>query len=170
MHVEVRPATSADYDRVIGKIDTWWGGRAMSAMLPRLFFQHFQPWTSVAERDGEIAGFVAAFRSQTDPRQIYCHFIGVDPRCRGQGIGEALYHRLFADALAAGCEEVLAVTSPRNHASIAFHRRLGFDLLPDCTAPSDTAASVDYDGPGEDRVRFRKRLLVPGARQGRSSD
>jgi GNAT superfamily N-acetyltransferase len=157
-HTVIRGATADDYDAVIGSLDEWWGGRPMAAMLPRLFFAHFAPWAYVAvEAEGPV-GFLAAFRSQSDPRQMYCHFVGVDPRSRGRGVGEALYQRLFADALAQGCAEVLSVTSPVNLGSIRFHQRLGFAPLPGNAAAHGVPFTRDYDGPGEDRVRFRRPL------------
>lgn len=158
MSYVIRHAEPRDYDAIIGKIDSWWGGRSMAPMLPRLFFDHFAPWTFVTECDGHIVGFLAAFRSQTDQATIYCHFIGVDPDHRGKGIGEALYHRLFADARAAGCRSVLAVTSPQNHGSIAFHTRLGFAVVGANRGANDDAVVENYDGPREDRVRFRLLL------------
>ncbi len=154
----VRNAAESDYDLVIGNVNGWWGGRSMIGMLPRLFFQHFQPWTYVAEQHGAPVGFLAAFRSQSDERIVYCHFIGVSPEARGQGIGETLYERLFADAIAAGSSEVHAITSPRNSRSIAFHQRLGFEPLAGPHEESGTPYTPDYDGPGEARVRFRRRL------------
>ena len=157
-HLIIRPADPADYDRVIASLDAWWSGRRMAAMLPRLFFTHFRPWTTVAERNGDLVGFLAAFQSQTDPGQVYCHFIGVSPERRGEGIGEQLYTRLFADAAGHGCREVLAVTSPLNHASVAFHRRLGFDLLPGPAETDGIPFTPAYDGLGEDRARLRKPL------------
>jgi L-amino acid N-acyltransferase YncA len=163
-HLVVRPADPADYDRVIANLDAWWSGRQMAAMLPRLFFTHFQPWTFIAEQDGEIVGFLAAFQSQTDPAQVYCHFIGVAPTHRREGIGEHLYVRLFADAAANGCSEVLAVTAPVNRASIAFHRRLGFACLPGPAEADGIPFMPAYDGPGEDRVQFRKSIADAFAR------
>jgi len=130
----------------------------MSVMLPRLFFAHFRPWTFVAVMGDEVVGFLAGFRSQTDPSQIYCHFIGVNPIVRGQGLGEALYHRLFSEAVLHGCQEVLAVTSPANLGSIAFHTRIGFRPLPGSGDQGDIPYAPNYDGPGEDRVRFQKWL------------
>jgi ribosomal protein S18 acetylase RimI-like enzyme len=154
----IRNADPADYDQIINQIDGWWGGRRMGVMLPRLFFTHFRPWTYVAVQGDAIIGFLAAFRSQTDPRLIYCHFIGVDPSFRHRGIGEALYQRLFSDATMQGCQEVLAVTSPKNHASIAFHTRIGFKPIDGLNYQGDIPYVPDYDGPGEDRVRFRRLL------------
>lgn len=34
-------AGGEDYSAVIGSVDTWWGGRRVSPMLPRLFFENF---------------------------------------------------------------------------------------------------------------------------------
>lgn len=161
-HTEIRGATPDDYDAIIGNLDEWWGGRQMAAMLPRLFFAHFAPWSYVAVRAENPVGFLTAFRSQSDPRQVYCHFVGVDPRCRGRGVGEALYQRLFADALSLGCTEVLSVTSPTNLGSIRFHQRLGFTPLPGNANANGVPYTRDYDGPGEDRVRFRKQLGSDG--------
>ena len=158
MSISIREADSDDYDRVIGEVDGWWGGRQMAAMLPRLFFTHFRPWTYVAVDDHTIVGFLAGFQSQTNPSQVYCHFIGVDPESRGQGIGEALYQRLFADAAMMGCQEILAVTAPSNSASIAFHTRVGFEALPGSCLEDHIPYTPAYDGPGEHRVQFRMGL------------
>src|SRR5205085_2631795 len=50
---------------------------------------------------------------------------------------------------AAGRDVVRCVTSPRNEGSIAFHRRLGFEV---------EAEIADYDGAGEARVLLTTRL------------
>jgi ribosomal protein S18 acetylase RimI-like enzyme len=168
--IEFRQAVPGDYDAVIAVLDDWWAGRRMAPMLPRLFFEHGGPWTTIAHQDRELLGFLVAFKSQTKPSQAYCHFIGVHPQWRGQGIGEALYQRLFADATADGCSEVLAVTSPLNRASLAFHQRLGFALLPGESEVDGIPFLPNYDGPGEDRVRLRKPLFVPSARARTAND
>ena len=52
--MEIRHAEPADYGRVIGRVNAWWGGRDMAPMLPQLFFVHF---VGVApERRGEGLG------------------------------------------------------------------------------------------------------------------
>ena len=46
--IELRSARPDDYDRVIPRVDAWWG-REVSPMLPRLFFTHFHATSFVAE-------------------------------------------------------------------------------------------------------------------------
>ena len=121
----------------------------MRAMLPRLFFEHFRDTSFVAEEGGELVGFLCGFLSQTYPDQAYVHFVGVRPDHRGGGLGRELYERFFAAARAADREVVRCVTGPVNEASIAFHRRLGFEI---------EAEVDDYDGAGAARVLLRRRI------------
>ena len=143
----MRNAASADYDRIAPLVDEWWGGRQMAAMLPKLFFVHFRDTSFVAEDDGELAGFICGFRSQTYADEAYVHFVGVDPNRRGSGLGRELYDRFFAAV--APRSIVRAVTSPLNEPSVAFHRAIGFDL---------ERVDENYDGRGGDRVLMSKRL------------
>ena len=147
--VEIRHAEAADHARVIAVLDDWWGGRRMRDMLPKLFFVHFRDTSFVAERDGELAGFLVGFLSQSEPDEAYVHFVGVSPRERGSGVGRTLYERFFAVARDGGRRRVTCVTSPLNEGSVAFHRSLGFE-------PS--APRAGYDGPGEDRVVLSRPL------------
>lgn len=143
----IRHAEPADYARVIGVVDEWWGGRAMAAMLPKLFFVHFRDTSFVAEVDGEVVAFLCGFRSQTHDDEAYIHFVGVDPAQRGNGVARELYERFFAAV--APRATVRAVTSPRNETSLAFHRALGFEV---------ERIDENYDGAGAARALLRKRL------------
>ncbi len=145
--MHVRHAEPGDYGPVIEVIDQWWGGRQMSAMLPKLFFVHFRDTSFIAEDDEGLAGFVCGFRSQTFADEAYVHFIGVDPGRRGSGLGRALYERFF-EAVAPRTV-VRAVTSPVNERSVAFHPAIGFEI---------DRVDEDYDGRGEARVLLVKRL------------
>jgi ribosomal protein S18 acetylase RimI-like enzyme len=143
----IRHAEADDYGRVIEVVDEWWGGREMAAMLPKLFFVHFRDTSFVAEDDGQLAGFLCGFRSQTYDDEAYVHFVGVDPARRGAGVGRLLYERFF-DAVSPR-SVVRAVTSPVNERSVAFHRALGFEV---------DRVDETYDGRGEARVLLVKRL------------
>lgn len=160
--VDIRNVRDLDYETAIGLMDTWWGGRHMADMLPRLFFQHFQDTSFVAvEREGDkrIVGFLVGFVSQTHPSEAYVHFVGVHPEYRKRGLGRTLYDRFFEVARGRGCGVVRCVTSPVNKDSIAFHLRLGFRIEPgDATTEDGTPVCSDYDGRGQSRVRFAKVL------------
>ena len=143
----IRNAEAADYARVIGVVDEWWGGREMAAMLPKLFFVHFRDTSFVAEEDGEVIAFLCGFRSQTYGDEAYIHFVGVHPDHRARGLARELYERFFAAV--APRTIVRAVTAPVNERSVAFHRALGFEV---------ERVAEDYDGRGQARVLLLKRL------------
>lgn len=148
--MRIRHAEPSDYGRVIGVVNTWWGGRQMAPMLPKLFFLHFEGTSFVAEDDdGELAGFLVGFLSQTHADEAYVHFVGVDPRQRGSGLGRQLYERFFDAVRAEGRSLVRCVTSPANADSVAFHESIGFTV---------DRVEENYDGSGEARVLLVRQV------------
>jgi pimeloyl-ACP methyl ester carboxylesterase/predicted GNAT superfamily acetyltransferase len=145
----VRAPVESDYLRVLNVLPVWWGGRDLGHLLPRLYFQHFNDTSFIVEKDGALAAFLVGFMSQSEPGVAYIHFVGVKPEHRLSGLARALYERFFALVRAHGAREVHCITAPVNTGSVAFHTRLGF-------TPSQPIA--DYEGPGNDRVTFKKML------------
>jgi GNAT superfamily N-acetyltransferase len=160
MTADIRQIRPSDYRPVISVIDDWWNGRHMADMLPRLFFEHFTNTSFAAVRDGELAGFLVGFVSQSHPAEAYIHFVGVHPRERGRGLGRQLYEHFFAAVQARGCVLVRAVTAPVNQGSVRFHQRMGFDIGPGDSEVDGIAVASGYDGDGDDRVRFVKHLTT----------
>ena len=148
LDVTLRAATAADYDSIAAVIDDWWG-RPVSHALPRLFLDHFHATSTIAEADGDLAGFLIGFLSPSWPDAAYIHFVGVHPDHRRSGLARVLYERFFELAAADSRTVVRAVTAPVNERSIAFHRALGFTV-------SDPVPG--YDGPGDVKVRFERPL------------
>jgi len=146
--IRLRTAAAADYDRIIVVLDDWWG-RPVRQALPRLFLDHFHATSFVAERDGDLAGFLIGFMSPSLPGAAYIHFVGVHPHFRGNGLARVLYQRFFELAAADGRRVVSAVTAPRNTGSIAFHTAMGFTV---------TEPIPGYDGPSSGKVLFERRL------------
>ena len=146
--IRLRTAAAADYDRIIAVLDDWWG-RPVRQALPRLFLDHFHATSFVAERDGDLAGFLIGFMSPSMPDAAYIHFVGVHPHFRGNGLARVLYQRFFELAAADGRRVVSAVTAPRNTGSIAFHTAMGFTV---------TEPIPGYDGPSSGKVLFERRL------------
>lgn len=156
-----RRPTEADYPRIIGVVDDWWGGRKMDVLLPRLWLQHFTSTSWLAETStGDLAGFLVGFLSPDHSDAAYCHMLATNPNLRGQGVGRALYGRFFEDARTGGRSIVKAVTWPANRASLAFHRAMGFEIVSGEGSQNlyGTAAQPAYDFGREDRATLIRRL------------
>jgi ribosomal protein S18 acetylase RimI-like enzyme len=159
--LRLRRPIPGDHPAVVAVIDEWWGGRRMSALLPRLWFEHFSGTSWISEdADGRLLGFLVAFVSADHPDTACIHMVGADPNRRRAGIGRTLYERAFEDLAARGARRVTCITWPGNRISIAFHRALGFrvDDGPGTTPIYGTPAHPDHDGPGDDRVVFVRDL------------
>lgn len=155
---QIRNANEQDYTKIISVINDWWGGRQMSDMLPKLFFVHFQPTSFVMEAEGEIIGFLIGFLSQTNPEEAYIHFVGVHPERRGDGVGKELYQMFFHEVKKRGCHTVRCITSPVNKGSIHFHGKMGFEVEAGDKVVDGVWVTTNYDGRGNDRVQFVKRI------------
>ncbi|GAK10801.1 GNAT family N-acetyltransferase [Geomicrobium sp. JCM 19039] len=155
--MKIRHIRESDYDRIVPLINDWWAGRQMADMVPRLFFDHFQPTSFIADEDGEILGFLIGFLSPARTNEAYIHFVGVDPNHRQKSIGKNLYEHFFSTAQQERRSIVRAVTSPVNEASIAYHVKMGFSIE---RGKEENGIHIhkNYDGPGQDRVRFVKEL------------
>ncbi|WP_173923268.1 GNAT family N-acetyltransferase [Agromyces sp. Marseille-P2726] len=158
--VTLRRPTEHDHGAVVGVIVDWWslpGTSHLPLLLPRLFFQHFSDTSFIATDAAGLAGFLIGFRSASQPGVAYIHFVGVRPDLRKAGLARALYETFFAESRAAGCHRVDAITGPGNHGSQAFHAAMGFETSGDAEIDG-VLAWRDYDGPGEHRVAFTRRL------------
>ncbi len=142
----IRHAVPPDWELVMAIMVDWWGGRDLRDMLPRVFFEHFGSTSLVAEHDDELVGFLVGFVCADHPGEAYVHF------------GADLYGRFFALARRRGCTVVRAVTAPVNAASVAFHRSLGFRVLPGDDEVDGLPVSAAPGPYGEFLVRFERRL------------
>ena len=149
---QLRTATEDDYPTVLTAVADWWGDiggqtgpQLRTALLPRLFFQHFTDTSLIATDDHRLAGFLVGLLSQTHPDQAYIHFAGVRPGLRRSGLGRLLYGHFFDLVRARGRTRIHAITSVENTRSQAFHRRLGFTV---------SEPIPGYEGPHADRVVF----------------
>lgn len=156
--MEIRTVSSSDYYVLSPLINEWWGGRQMSDMLPKLFFDHFNETSFIAEKDGEIIGFLIGFLSQSHSKEAYIHFVGVHPEYRKLNIGKELYNQFFSKVQSEYRKKVRCVTSPVNKTSIAYHTKMGFDIEQGDKIVGDVSVKENYDGPDQDRVLFVKSL------------
>ncbi|MGD6994124.1 N-acetyltransferase family protein [Sutcliffiella horikoshii] len=156
--MKIRNIKDEDFLRISTNLNTWWGGREMVDMLPRLFIHHFKGTSFIIENNGETIGFVVGFISPYNPKQAYIHFVGVNPKARKENIGRTLYEHFFETVKEKGCTVVSCVTSPVNTTSINFHTRMGFTMTDGDMVIDGIPIHQNYDGIGQDRVIFKKSL------------
>ncbi|MFC0559197.1 GNAT family N-acetyltransferase [Halalkalibacter alkalisediminis] len=156
--MQIRNVKSSDYNIISPLINDWWGGRQMSEMLPKLFFVHFNHTSFIAEKDGEVVGFLIGFLSQSDSDVAYIHFVGVNPEYRKNQIGKQLYNEFFNVVKRNNRNIVRAVTSPVNKVSIAYHTKMGFTIETGDKEVDGVSVFSNYDGVNQDRVLFVKKV------------
>lgn len=157
-----RSAEPDDAAAVARAIDDWWPGKHMvHAVCPQLF-EHLGDTCVLAEREGDLIGFLVGFVSQRMPGTGYVHYAGVRPDCRGLGIGRELYRRFSTAVAGRGCTRLYAETGAWNVESIAFHRRVGFTLQPGDAIVDGLPVHHDSAGVGFDFVVMVKPLVGDG--------
>lgn len=120
-----------------------------SAYCYVLMCSHFAAHGIVAERAGELLGFVTAYRPPSDPEAVFVWQIGVAPAGRGRGLGTRLLSGLVARPANRDARFLTATVDPDNEASnrlfagfahaqgVALARERGFarELFPTGHAP-----------------------------------
>ena len=145
-----------DFPYISQRLDSWWGGRNMAAMLPRLWFKDFSETSFVIKNlAGNPIAFLVGYVSPQDPDKGYVHFIGVDPAYRKAGLGRLLYENFAEKVKGLGVTRIEAVTSPINTTSLGFHEKLGFVARQSdgsFVKPTESEPLIDFDGIGENRI------------------
>ncbi|MFC0215406.1 diaminobutyrate acetyltransferase [Paenibacillus chartarius] len=97
-----------------------------------LLCRYYSGTCLVAEREGELVGFVTSFLSPQDPANVFVWQIAVSPTAQGQGIATSLLQRLMELPVYRHAKRVEATVSPTNISSRrlfeAFARRRGARL------------------------------------------
>jgi ribosomal protein S18 acetylase RimI-like enzyme len=159
---EISELRETDFTYISENLDSWWGGRNMVPMLPKLWFKDFSDTSFVIRGENrKPIAFLVGYISQVDKTKAYVHFIGVDPGYRSDGLGRSLYEAFATRALELGANYIEAVTSPANTASLRFHQAIGFmakDTGGILVLPTEASGHKDFDGTGEDRVLLSKKI------------
>ncbi|MBI2202679.1 MAG: GNAT family N-acetyltransferase [Candidatus Rokubacteria bacterium] len=136
--MRLRPFRRADFESM-WKLDRtcFPPGIAYSRSELRAFLSRKTADTIVAEREGDVVGFVLGWRrSKTEGHVIT---LDVAPSARRHGLGRRLLAELERRFRAAGVREVQLETAVANTIAIAFYERLGYRKV---------AHLTDYYGPG----------------------
>jgi ribosomal protein S18 acetylase RimI-like enzyme len=123
----LRTVTVADLRAILAELDEFWSEERDMAFLHQALYVHEFGETSVlAERDGEILGYLLGFVNQDGIG--YIHAVAVRRRARGAGLARRMYARFEERVRARGAGGLKAITAPENTGSRAFHEALGFSV------------------------------------------
>jgi len=82
----------------------------------------------VAENDKRIVGFILAHETLPFRGTLYIHYIGLDPKLQGKGIGLLLYKKLIEKAEQTDIKKVWGLINTDNPNSIKLHEKAGFKI------------------------------------------
>lgn len=156
--MKIRNALPSDHSRIISVMKDWWGGRDLRKALPKLFLTHFCNTSFLVEKEDELVAFLVGFFSQSMPTHAYIHFAGVHPEFQKTGIGTTLYHKFFQKCLENDRTIVQSCTSPVNKGSIAFHQKMGFEIVEGNGDIQGIPVFLDYNYPGDTKVLFKNNI------------
>ncbi len=159
--VKIRNSTPSDYGNVLSVVLDWWDGRDLRSNVQKIFFDHFGDTVFIAEHDGELAGFLIGFLSQSRSEEAFIHLVGVNPDARKGGLGRLLYQRFIDACVDRGRNVFRSCTSIENRDSIEFHRRMGFSIVQGDDEIEGIPVSYGYIGRDHPMVLFCREL--PGS-------
>src|SRR5712692_9885672 len=154
--MEIENCTLADFHQILGNLAQFWGSERTLSLHHPMFLREFGDTAYVIREDGDVIAYLLGFLSQTEPVG-YVHLVGVRASHRRKGLAGRLYAHFADVASGRGCTELKAITTPDNVGSIAFHESIG--MMP--VGDTGSAVTLNYAGPGQDRVVMRKRLDAP---------
>jgi ribosomal protein S18 acetylase RimI-like enzyme len=157
-YITIRKAKPSDHASIISALKDWWGGRDLTPMLPKLFLNHFYDTSFVIESRNMMIGFLIGFLSPSIKNEAYVHFMGIHPDFRKKGLGKAVYERFFEICREQNRTIVRACTSPVNTGSIAFHRKIGFQIEPGDDEIDGIPVTRNYNRPDDHKVLFKRHI------------
>ena len=154
--MEISLCTKADFDQIIADNADFCGNDCVRSLHNPVYLYEFGNTAYVVKEGEKVIGYLFGLYSQTAPA-AYVKFVGVRQAYQKKGIGRRLYEHFTDIAREKGCTELKAITSPTNEGSIAFHKRLGMELVGE---PDEKGIPIvrDYGGPGVHRVVFKKKI------------
>ncbi|MRH41753.1 diaminobutyrate acetyltransferase [Aquibacillus halophilus] len=99
-----------------------------SAYYYTILCKYFTDTCVVAEENGEIVGFISAFREPTEMRSIFVWQVAVDQSQRGKGLASSLLQGLLKRKECSDINYLDTTISPSNEASKALFQKLANTL------------------------------------------
>lgn len=82
----------------------------------------------VAEDDEKVIGFLLSYETLPFRGTLDIHYIGLNPKYQGRGIGLLLYEKLIKKAKQKGIKQIKTHINLDNPKSIKLHEKTGFKL------------------------------------------
>ncbi len=111
-----------------------------------LVCSHFAGTSVVAERGGDLIGFVSAYRRPDDPEVIFVWQVAVAAAARGQGLASRMLDEILARPGCCGVRHLETTITPSNGPSWRLFRALARGRGARC----DRAAGFDREALGGD--------------------
>lgn len=154
--MEITNCTKQDFDQIIHEFDQFWDHDRTLILHHPTLINEFGNSAFVIKDKKKVLAYLFGFISQTAPVG-YVQLLSVRRGHRKQGLARQLYDHFTVFALAHGCKQLKAITSPVNTLSIAFHKSIGMMPVGD-NIVDGVPVIKDYSGPGKDRVIFKKDI------------
>lgn len=95
-----------------------------SAYCNVLQCDHFADTCVVAEKEGELVGYVTGYRKPREPHVFFLWQVGVSPAGRGHGLATKMIQAILARDFCSGVTELQTTVTPSNVASRRLFARL----------------------------------------------
>ena len=146
----IRRAAREDFDQILTEIEDFWGDDDVQHLHQPFLIRDFGDTAFVVPQPDthKILAYLFAYYSQTEPI-AWIHLAATRSEYRGRSLARSLYEHILNLALVHGCEKLRVIVNPENTGALAFHEKLGFQIVDE---------RENYDGSGEDRILFEKGL------------
>jgi L-2,4-diaminobutyric acid acetyltransferase len=125
-----------------------------------VLFQYFADTCLIAERDGQVLGFVTSFVPPGDNESLFVWQIAVAPEAQGQGIGTKLLQKLLEMPSGRSTKRLEATVSPGNEPSRRLFESLARKRGTTCElVPGGFLAEVFPEPGHEDEPLIRIELI-----------
>lgn len=123
---------------------------------------HFRDTCVVAEKDGDIVGWISAYVTPHDPDTVFVWQVAVSAAARGLGLGTRMLSALMAREETADCKRMQTTITLDNDASWALFRkfadRSNADLTSDAHFTRDTHFAGEHATEHMVTITFREAV------------
>jgi len=132
--VRLRVPTTTDAPRVLALVSACAPLDVNSLYCYLILCTHFHETCVLAERDGEVLGFISGYREPSRADVLFCWQVAVAAEMRRSGLASVMLKSILSSPACRGVRTVEATVTGSNHASMRLFRRLAGDRGAPCHA------------------------------------